>query len=155
MTAVTHILAAVDLSDVTPLVMDYARELAATWGARLTALHVVHDLSYYSGAFITAQPLKTLQHDLESEAKERLQAWCEDQWRGDMPYEAVVLAGRPIAEITRMIRELGVDCLVIGSHRLEKPEHQLFGSTAERLLHHIQCPTMVIPPQRVDYVSNP
>jgi nucleotide-binding universal stress UspA family protein len=65
-----------------------------------------------------------------------------------------VLAGRPIVEISRVIRELEVDCLVIGAHSLDKPEHPRFGSTAERLLHHIQCPTMVIPPQRVDYVSN-
>jgi universal stress protein A len=153
MTVATHILAAVDLSDVTPLVLTYARQLAEFWKARLTALHVVHDLSYYSGAFITSQPLKALQQDLEMEANERLAAWCEDLC-GDRSCEVLVLAGRPIVEISRVIRELEVDCLVIGAHSLDKPEHQRFGSTAERLLHHIQCPTMVIPPQRVDYVSN-
>jgi universal stress protein A len=153
MTAVTHVLAAVDLSDVTPLVLAYARQLAELWQARLTALHVVHDLSYYSGAFVTSQPLKALQQDLETEANERLTAWCEDVC-GDIACEVLVFAGRPIAEISRVIRELGVDCLVIGAHSMDKPEHQRFGSTAERLLHHIQCPTVVIPPQRVDYVPN-
>lgn len=154
MTVVTHILAAVDLTDTTTLVMAYACQLAEAWNARLTVLHVVHDLSYYSGAFITSKPLKTLQHDLEFEAQERLEAWCEDMYGRDIDHEFLVLAGRPIAEISRMIRELEADCLVIGSHSTDKPEHQLFGSTAERLLHHIQCPTVVIPPQRVDYVSN-
>jgi len=153
MTATTHILAAVDLSDVTPLVLTYARQLTEVWKARLTVLHVVHDLSYYSGAFITSQPLKALQQDLETEANECLAAWCEDVC-GNIACEALVLVGRPIAEISRVIRELEVDCLVIGAHSLDKPEHQHFGSTAERLLQHIQCPTMVIPPQRVDYVSN-
>jgi nucleotide-binding universal stress UspA family protein len=154
MTLVKHILVAVDLSEMTPLVMTYARQLAEVWKARLTVLHVVHDLSYYAGAFITSKPLKTLQQDLETEASERLGAWCEEVYGSEVAYETVVLEGRPIAEIPRMIREFEVDCLVIGAHSMDKPEHLLFGSTAERLLHHIQCPTVVIPMQRVDYVSN-
>ncbi|ETW94068.1 MAG: hypothetical protein ETSY1_36485 [Candidatus Entotheonella factor] len=154
MTMATHILAAVDLSDVTPKVIAYARQLAEGWNARLTVLHVVHDLSYYSGVFITSTPLNTLQHNMETEAKEHLQAWCEDESGSDVMCEPLVLAGRPIAEIARLIRELEVDCLVIGAHSMDKAEHQLFGSTAERLLHHIQCPTVVIPPQPIEYVTN-
>lgn len=154
MSTVTHILVAVDLSDMTPLVLAYARQMAEVWKARLTALHVVHDLSYYSGVFITSKPIETLQRDLEAEANERLAAWCEDVCGGEIAYDVLVLEGRPIAEISRMIRELEADCLVIGAHSMDKPEHQLFGSTAERLLRHIQCPTVVIPPQRVEYVSN-
>ncbi len=154
MTMATHILAAVDLSDATPQVIAYARQLAEVWKARLTVLHVVHDLSYYSGVFITSTPLNTLQHDMEADANERVQAWCEDASDSDVTCEPLVVSGRPIAEIARIIRDLEVDCLVIGSHSMDKPEHQLFGGTAERLLHHIQCPTMVIPPQPMEYVTN-
>ncbi|ETX06887.1 universal stress protein [Candidatus Entotheonella palauensis] len=154
MTVATHILAAVDLSDTTSQVIAYARQLAEAWNARLTVLHVVHDLSYYSGVFITSTPLKTLQYDIETEANERLQAWCEDEEGSDITCEPLVLTGRLIAEIARIIRELEVDCLVIGAHSMDKPEHQLFGSTAERLLRHIQCPTVVIPPQPMEYISN-
>ena len=154
MTPVTHILAAIDLSEATPLVIAYARQLAEVWKARLTVLHVVHELSYYSGAFITSKPLSVLQHELEMEARERLDAWCEDVGSSAVTCEALLRTGRPIAEVSRTIREYDVDCLVIGAHSMDKPEHQLFGSTAEQLLHHIQCPTVVVPPQRVDYVSN-
>ncbi len=154
MTMATHILAAVDLSEATPQVIAYARQLAEVWKARLTVVHVVHDLSYYSGAFITSTPLKTLQHDIEAEASEHVQAWCEDESHRDVTCEPLVLVGRPIVEIARTVRELEVDCLVIGAHSMDKPEHQLFGSTAERLLRHIQCPTVVIPPQPMEYVPN-
>ncbi len=119
--------------------MAYARQLAEVWKARLTVLHVVHDLSYYSGVFMTDKPLNTLQHDLETAANERLDAWREEVCGSDSACEALVLVGRPLAEISRIIRELEVDCLVIGAHSIDKPEHQLFGSTAERLLHHIQA----------------
>ena len=154
MSTVTHILAAVDLSDVAPTVMDYARRMAKVWKARLTVLHVVHDLSYYRGVFIADKPLATLQHDLETEAHDRLAAICAEACDNETAYDAFVVTGRPIAEIHRAIGERDVDCLVIGAHSTDKPEHQLFGSTAERLLHQMRCPTFVIPPQRsVDFVS--
>jgi nucleotide-binding universal stress UspA family protein len=135
----THILAAVDLSDTALTVISYAFNLALLHKARFTVLHVVHDLSYYSGVFITGKPLATLQHDLEV----------------DGTYTADIVIGRPVVEVHNAIVELGVDCLVIGAHSMDKPEHQLFGSTAERLLHQIRCPTVVVPPDRtVDYVSH-
>lgn len=150
----THILAAVDLSDTALSVISYAFELAQLSRARLTVLHVVHDLSYYSGAFITGKPLSTLQHELEVEARERLDTLCREACR-ERPYTADITTGRPLAEVHHAIAERGVDCLVIGAHSVDKPEHQLFGSTAERLLHQIRCPTVVVPPDReVDFVSH-
>jgi nucleotide-binding universal stress UspA family protein len=154
----THILAAVDLSDTALTVISYAFDLAQLHKARLTVLHVVHDLSYYSGVFITGKPLATLQHNLEVEARERLDALCQEACKeasSDTTYTTDIVTGRPAAEVYHAIVERGVDCLVIGSHSMDKPEHQLFGSTAERLLHQIRCPTIVVPPDRtVDYVSN-
>jgi universal stress protein A len=154
MTMMTHVLAAVDLSTAAPMVIAYAHEMAQHWQARFTVLHVVHDLTYYSGAFLTDKPLSTLQHDLEVEAREHLEAICEDVCGRASGYQSLVVTGRPGPEIQRVIREEGVDCLVIGAHSEDKPEHQLFGSTAERLLHQMLCPTLVVPPNRsVDFVS--
>lgn len=154
MIALTHILAAVDLSTAASHVIGYASSLAQVWNARFTVLHVVNDLSYYTGAFVTDIPISTLQHDLEAEAQERLDALCRETCGDSVPYEALVLTGRTVAEVHRLIREHHIDCLVIGAHSAEKPEHQIFGSTAERLLHQMLCPTVVIPPHRVvDYIS--
>lgn len=154
----THILAAVDLSDTALTVISYAFNLAQLHQAHFTVLHVVHDLSYYSGVFITGDPLATLQHNLEVEARERLDELCQEACKDgpqDATYTADIVTGRPVAEIHQAMVERGADCLVIGAHSVDKPEHQLFGSTAERLLHQIRCPTIVVPPDRtVDYVSH-
>lgn len=153
MTIMTHVLAAVDLSPTASMVIAYAYEMAQHWQGRFTVVHVVHDLTYYSGAFLTDKPLSALQHDLEVEAREHLESICEDTC-GPSAYRALVVTGRPGPEIQRVIRDEGVDCLVIGAHSEDKPEHQLFGSTAERLLHQMLCPTLVVPPPRsVDFVS--
>ena len=78
MTRVKHIMAAVDLSDMALTVVDYAHAMAQVWQAQLTVLHVVHDLSYYSGVFITDIPIDTLQHNMETEARERLADICTE-----------------------------------------------------------------------------
>jgi len=154
MTEIKHVLAAIDLSEAGLRVVAYAQHMAQTWNAHLTVLHIVHDLSYYSGVFITATPLDTLQHNLEIEAREQMADICAEACGNETACDTIVVTGRPVAEIQRVIREHGIDCLVIGSHSIDKPEHQLFGSTAERLLHQMLCPTFVIPPARVvDFVS--
>jgi nucleotide-binding universal stress UspA family protein len=142
------ILVAIDFSDISETVMTYAQSLAAAWQARLLVVHVVHDLSYFTGIYVTDTPLPELQQRLETEARERLEAFCQMLLGDQVPYEMLVVTGRPTAEIHRLVREQEVDCLVIGTHSIDKPEHQLFGSTAERLVHQSACPIFLVPPRR-------
>jgi nucleotide-binding universal stress UspA family protein len=142
------ILVAVDFSDMSPTVMAYAHSLATAWHARLLVVHVVHDLSYFTGIYVTDTPLPELQQRLETEARELLETLCQTTLSDQIPYETLVVTGRPVAEIYRLVRTHRVDCLVLGAHSTDKPEHQLFGSTAERLLHQITCPIFIVPPPR-------
>jgi nucleotide-binding universal stress UspA family protein len=142
------ILVAIDFSDISTAVMDYARSLATVYDARLLVVHVVHDLSYFTGIYVTDIPLPELQQRLEAEARERLNAMCQASLGEQLPYDEVVVTGRPVAEINRLVREHEVDCLIIGAHSIDKPEHQLFGSTVQRLLHQALCPVLMIPPHK-------
>jgi nucleotide-binding universal stress UspA family protein len=148
MVAIRIILVAIDFSDISSTVMEYAHSLAGAWNARLLVVHVVHDLSYFTGIYITDTPLPELQRRLEAEAHERLEEICETTLVDQVPYEVQVVTGRPVAEIYRLAREHQADCLVLGAHSVDKPEHQLFGSTTERLLHQITCPIFIIPPHK-------
>jgi nucleotide-binding universal stress UspA family protein len=148
------ILVAIDFSDLSPTVMEYACSLAMACQARLFVVHVVHDLSYFTGIYHTDTPLPELQQRLEAEAHERLEALCQSQLETQVPYETVVVTGRPVVEIHHLVRQYAVDCLVLGAHSTDKPEHQLFGSTAERLLQHTACPILMIPPRQAsEFVS--
>ena len=148
MVSMQVILVAIDFSDLSETVMAYAQSLAAAWQARLLVVHVVHDLSYFTGIYVTNTPLPELQNRLETEARERLEAFCQTLLGSQDNYETLVVTGRPIAEIHRLVREQQVDCLVIGAHSVDKPEHQLFGSTADRLVHQSACPIFLVPPRR-------
>jgi nucleotide-binding universal stress UspA family protein len=148
------ILVAIDCSDLSPTVLDYACSLAMAWNARLLAVHVVHDLSFFAGIYRTDTPLPELQQHLEADAHEYLEALCQSQLGDKVPYETLVVTGRPVVEIQQLVRQYNVDCLVLGAHSTDKPEHQLFGSTAERLLQHNACPIFMIPPRQAsEFIS--
>lgn len=148
------LLVAIDFSDLSPTVMDYACSLAMAWQARLLVVHVVHDLSYFTGIYHTDTPLPELQQHLETEAQERLEALCQSQIGAQVLYEALVVTGRPVVAIHQLVRQYEVDCLVLGAHSTDKPEHQLFGSTAERLLQQTSCPIFMVPPRQAsEFIS--
>jgi universal stress protein A len=148
MITIGAILVAIDFSDISSTVMEYAQSLATAWQARLLVAHVVHDLSYFTGIYITDTPLPELQQRLEAEARERLEALGQTILGNQNPHETLVVTGRPVVEIHRLVREHQIDCLVLGAHSIDKPEHQLFGSTAERLVHQSTCPIFLVPPRR-------
>jgi nucleotide-binding universal stress UspA family protein len=154
MVKIRVILVAIDFSDLSAMVMEYAQSLAAAWNARLNVVHVVHDLSYFTGIYITDTPLPELQQRLEAEARERVEALCQTTISPSVPYDTFVITGRPVVEIQRLLREHDADCLVMGAHSTDKPEHQLFGSTAQRLLQHTTCPVFLIPPRKTsEFIS--
>src|ERR687892_8525 len=116
MASMRTIMAAIDLSALSSIVMDYANSMALAWQAQLLVIHVVHDLSYFTGVYISDTPLPELQQRLETEAQERLQALCQSTLDAQVSYEIVIITGRPIVELNRLIRERHVDCLVMGTH---------------------------------------
>ena len=152
MIRIRRILVAIDFSDLSAAVMDYACSLAVAWEASLCVVHVVHDLSYFIGIYHADTPLPELQQRLEAEAHERLEALCQSQIETRVPYETVVVTGRPVVAIYQLVRQHAIDCLVLGAHSSDKPEHQLFGSTAERLLQQISCPIFMIPPRQASEI---
>lgn len=155
MVEIKLVLVAIDLSDTSGTVMDYAGSLAKALNAGLLVVHVVYDPSYFTGSHDSGIPLHELQQRLEDEAHERLDAICQSTLGDLIPYEMLVVTGRPTIEINGLIRQRGVDCLVIGAHSTDKPEHQLFGSTAHRLLNQVNCPVFMIPPHKLsEFISH-
>ena len=102
-------------------------------------VHVVQDLSVYMGMALDIVPLAEWLPRREAAAREQLQALCEAAFDNSIAYDMELLNGHPVAEIHRVIQERGVDCLVMGADGSDRPEHQFFGSTAERLLHLMPC----------------
>jgi nucleotide-binding universal stress UspA family protein len=76
-------------------------------------------------------------------------AGCEE-FEG-LDVEDVIARGEAASEIVRVARERDADLIVISSHGRTGLGRILFGSTAESVVRHAQCPVLVVkPPQEGD-----
>ena len=135
-----HILVAIDLSDEADDVLEKAKSLAETNGARLTLVHVVEPLSVAYGSDIPLD-LTTLQDEITQQAKDRISSLAETIHLDKG--EQHVVYGRPEREVHRIAEESNVDLIVVGSHG----RHGLaliLGSTSTSILHGACCDVLAV-----------
>lgn len=150
-----HLLAAVDLSDVTQAVVREAELLAQALGARLTLLLVAlpnaEELVGYgvgTPAFLTNHITKL---DDQRAALEKLAA--ELRYRG-IHTDALVIEG-PIAKtILQQADKLDASMIVLGSHGHGALYHALVGGTSGAVIKKSTRPVLVVPDPRPERLDN-
>lgn len=127
----TRILAAADLREDGGRVIDYAATLASALDADLHVAHVVEPLPLgFGGEFPST--VRDIQASLQDQARTRLR---EATRAYDVPDANCHLRGGSAAsEIRRLAKDLGVDLVVIGTHRRRGLEF-FMGSTSNAVLH--------------------
>ena len=127
----TRILVPLDFSAPSAAGLDYARTLAARFGASLHLLHVLEN-DFLRPMVVDPQTLET---------GTLRQLWdlltAEDLKRGAVP---VVLRSDAVAEaIVSYARSGGIDLIVMGTHGRSGVAHLLTGSVAERVVRTAPC----------------
>jgi universal stress protein A len=139
-----HVLAAVDLSEESIQVLDKAQDAAKNNGARLSVLTVVKPLTQVYGGLDMA-PVASGAVSFEEEALKQALAQVQDlAKRYDIAAEDVhVVLGAPAHEIRESAKEFGADLIVMGTHG-RHGLGLLLGSTANGVLHGIDCDVLVV-----------
>jgi nucleotide-binding universal stress UspA family protein len=144
MNTVKTIVAAIDLSDTSRDVLRWARLLAERFEASLRVVHVVPDLKAYMGFYLTEKPIDTIQSEMDVEAEEKL-LWLAREHLGEAKNGKLeVLRGHATSSLVKYLKDSNADLVVVGCHGHAKPEHKLFGSTAEQLLKISPCPVVTV-----------
>ena len=133
-----------DFSDCSAEAARAARQLAGTFGARLTVLHVLDEPAALDPMFRGEVPLELLRGRMEQYAREGMEAFVSAHFRGEGNVETRIASGVPYREILREARETGADLIVIGTHGRTGVEHVIFGSTAEKVVRMAPCPVLTI-----------
>ncbi len=134
------IVAAVDLSDESPGVLDRAADLAAAHIAELHIVHVVEPLSLAYGGDIPMD-FSGIQDQLQEQAEQQLAQYAN---RYNIAKERLHLkAGRPESQIHQLAEELDADLIVVGSHGRHGLA-LLLGSTANSVLHGASCDVLAV-----------
>ena len=139
-----RILVPVDFSDHSRAALQYAKELAASFGAGLDVVHVIQE--YMHPAFSTAGivSIYDVKPDIESKATEALSAFYQATEGPDVQADFTALYGNPAKEIIERLTSNKADMLVLTTHGLTGIKRTLLGSVAEKLVREAPCPVITI-----------
>lgn len=140
MTAYTHLLVAVDLTEESAHVLEQASLIAKAFNARISLIHVLEPLSFAYGGDIPMD-LTQLQEQLAEEATKQLAKLADThQIAASQQY---VLLGHTQTEVHRIADENKVDLIVSGSHGRHGLA-LLLGSTSNAILHGARCDVLAV-----------
>jgi universal stress protein A len=142
---IRHILAPTDFSDYSKQALSDALELAQTFGAKLSLLHVVEP-SPYLGEFTPPTMGADLLSDLERQASAALAQLLPDAQEAKVEVTRAVAIGSPSQTIVETAEAEHVDLIVMATHGRTGLSHLLIGSVAERVVRTAPCPVLTIRP---------
>ena len=143
---ITRILVPTDFSAAADAALDFAKTIAATFGASLHVLHVFEE-PFVPGAFgvDTYAPIPpATQAALLDDAKTRLarRLPLADQARFHGTTE--IVNGISAPTIVEYARDNSIDLIVMGTHGRTGMAHLLIGSVAERVVRTAGCPVLTV-----------
>jgi nucleotide-binding universal stress UspA family protein len=147
MIALKKILVATDFSEPSEAALAYGRELARTFGAALTVVHVVDDTMARAygidGGVLLTDP--DMQREFEAAALTQVNASIDAQDRTQLDATAQVLASNaPALAIVTFARDANIDLIVMGTRGRGGVVHLLMGSVSEKVVQTAPCPVLTV-----------
>jgi len=139
------ILCAVDFSEHSPRVAEYAKTLAACTGAKLLCVYVAPSLSQYVGFHVPPSSIESFVGEIVAGADTTMASFMEANFAG-LNAIGKVLVGYPAEEILNLAEEEHADLIIMGTHGREGIDRILFGSVAEKIVKSSKCPVLTVRP---------
>ena len=143
-----RILLPTDFSGCANFALPYAAAIARAAKATIVCVHVVEPVVPAVGYTGLAEPMPIadISGQLEDSAERQLPKLAECEECVGLDVEEIIVHGDPAAEIVRVAHEQEVDLIVISSHGRTGLGRMIFGSTAEAVVRHANCPVLVVKP---------
>ena len=154
---IKKILCPTDLSENARYAFGYAASLANRYGAGITILHVLEDLSPNALGIVGEMLGKDRWEDLKKRNEEqviqaigdRIEVLCEEE-SNRMPTcsfivdDVIVEIGQPVDRIIRQTEKTNCDMVVMGSRGQGMLAEAVLGSTSRRILRRCKKPVLVV-----------
>jgi nucleotide-binding universal stress UspA family protein len=139
-----RILVPIDFSEHSKHALRYAKQIAASYDARLQLLHVVESVIHPSFYALEKLHSSELMWAVKPRAKQALERFLEETEGPELTAEVFVIEGRAASDITECARELESNLIVIATHGLTGIEHLLMGSVTEKVVRSAPCPVFTV-----------
>ena len=131
--------------------LSYAIEFAGKYGAKLFLMHVL-DIRFYDINDPDLYNVNIVDKETINKLKERLLKCVNEDTKGRISVEAIVLQGVPFAEIIKASKEYDIDLMVLGTHGRTGLSHAIMGSVAEKVVRKSPCPVLTVRHPEHDFV---
>lgn len=145
MATIKKIICAVDFSDHSPVVADYASTLAKTMGAEILCLYVAPSLDQYVGFHVPPSSIENFVGEIVSGADSTMETFIAENFK-DVTVNGKVVTGYAAEEILSLSESEGADMVVMGTHGRAGIDRILFGSVAEKVVKSAKCPVLTVRP---------
>jgi len=140
-----RILVPIDFSPPSDAALEYARSIAARYGASLQLLHVAEDpyRAFYSAEVFVPQ-IEGLRDEILNETCGQLRDRLRPSDVTEFHATAESIIGTPAGSIVEYADGHDVDLIVMGTHGRGGMSHLLMGSVAERVVRTASCPVLTV-----------
>ncbi|MEA5090002.1 universal stress protein [Solidesulfovibrio sp.] len=146
MPAIKTILCAVDFSESSAIVAEYAATVAQATGAGIVCVYVAPSLAEYVGFNVPQAALDTFVGDVVSSADTSMHDFLSEHFKG-LSATGLVVTGYPAEEILKVAVDRKADMIVMGTHGRTGIDRIIFGSVAEKVVKTAACPVLTIKPR--------
>ena len=146
MPAIKNILCAVDFSESSAIVAEYAATVAQATGAAIVCVYVAPSLAEYVGFNVPQAALDTFVGDVVSSADTSMHDFLGEHFKG-LSATGLVVTGYPAEEILKVAADRKADMIVMGTHGRTGIDRIIFGSVAEKVVKTAACPVLTIKPR--------
>ena len=146
MADIKKILCAVDFSDYSPMVAEYANMVAGCTGAQVMVLYVAPSLSQYVGFHVPPSSIESFVGEIVTGAEDTMNEFVKDNFK-DLNVIGKVVTGYPAEEVLSIAEAESVDMSVMGTHGRKGIDRILFGSVAEKVVKSSKVPVLTVRPK--------
>lgn len=145
MAQIKKLMCALDFSEFSPRVADYAVTLARQFGAEIVVLYAAPSLAQYVGFHVPPTSIEAMVGEIVSGAEKTMDEFMTEHFQG-VAATGKVVTGYAAEEILRVAEEEKADLIVMGTHGRKGIDLILFGSVAEKVVKSSTIPVLTIRP---------
>jgi nucleotide-binding universal stress UspA family protein len=147
MEKVKHILVVSRMSQYCKEAVGIGISLARKYGSKISVLHLVSN-PVNMEALNAPLPYPNGRHktyaSIQEEAKEELDRILKEEIHSGLPIKIIIRDGRPIDEIVEVVKEEGIDLMVLLAHEEGRLEHLLFGRDNDAVIRRMPCSILLV-----------
>ncbi|NMC50320.1 MAG: universal stress protein [Desulfovibrio sp.] len=145
MREIGHILLAMDFSEASEQLAEYARLFAEKFGARITVLYVAPTMNRYGKLYVPPNSIERLMGEILDGAKRAMSEFMERHFPG-IKADGMVEYGYAPEKILEVADDMEAGLIIMGTHGRRGVDRILFGSVAEKVVKTSKIPVLTVRP---------